>query len=235
MIIGEIISSVLQNMIYQTIFQQTFRFPKEEQIYIYNSDKSQTKIPNKILVCGSSNVSVDEIIRNIHQKGLLDEYADVPIIRIGENFDQTLQRFIRMFGRIELIKSKKKFQIKPKQYLQYNCRTIQRYEKQISQFQYEQYRNYKSYRQQVWQITKQLKYNEKCLSYTVDESQGREKDVITFLALDPNLLVKIKNQKKELDFLVTHENECQFILMQINYNKCVRDLQKYHIIKDGEV
>lgn len=53
------------------------------------------KIPNKILVCGPSNASVDEIIRKIQDEGLLDENgqrSDVPMVRIGENFDPSLAK-----------------------------------------------------------------------------------------------------------------------------------------------
>lgn len=40
---------------------------------MYKSDRIEMKIPNKILVCGPSNASVDEIIRKILDEGLLDE------------------------------------------------------------------------------------------------------------------------------------------------------------------
>ncbi|CAD8048209.1 unnamed protein product [Paramecium primaurelia] len=70
-------------------------FQKEKPTPIYKSDYSQAKIPNKILVCGPSNASVDEIIRKVLEEGLLDENgqrSDVPIVRIGENFDPTLSK-----------------------------------------------------------------------------------------------------------------------------------------------
>lgn len=46
-------------------------------------------------MCGPSNASVDEIIRKVLEEGLLDENgqrSDVPIVRIGENFDPTLSK-----------------------------------------------------------------------------------------------------------------------------------------------
>lgn len=49
--------------------------------------------PEKILVCGPSNTSVDEIIKKVLEDGLLDEngrkYTPF-IVRIGENYDSSV-------------------------------------------------------------------------------------------------------------------------------------------------
>jgi senataxin len=50
-------------------------------------------VPERVLVCGPSNASVDEIVKKILAEGILDENGNVEhpfIVRIGENFDPTL-------------------------------------------------------------------------------------------------------------------------------------------------
>lgn len=49
--------------------------------------------PEKILVCGPSNASVDEIIKKVLEDGLMDENGNkyTPfIVRIGENYDSSV-------------------------------------------------------------------------------------------------------------------------------------------------
>lgn len=57
------------------------------------NDVAAAKAPEKILVCGPSNASVDEIIKKVLDEGLLDEFGQQKpqmIVRIGDNYDSTL-------------------------------------------------------------------------------------------------------------------------------------------------
>lgn len=53
------------------------------------------KPPEKILLCGPSNASIDEIIRKMLEKKLLDSDGTLydpsnVLVRIGENYDPVL-------------------------------------------------------------------------------------------------------------------------------------------------
>lgn len=58
----------------------------------------QSAPPEKILICGPSNASIDEIMRKLIEKKLLDAEGlsydpSSIIVRIGENYDESLQPF----------------------------------------------------------------------------------------------------------------------------------------------
>ena len=59
--------------------------------------KDETSIkPEKILICAPSNAAIDEIIRKISEKGLLDASGNsyVPtLVRIGPNYHPSLRMF----------------------------------------------------------------------------------------------------------------------------------------------
>ena len=57
-------------------------------------EDSNEKCPEKILVCGPSNASVDEIVKKVLDEGLLDQNGNSfrPfIVRIGENYDSSIE------------------------------------------------------------------------------------------------------------------------------------------------
>ena len=56
-------------------------------------EESEFKSPDRILVCGPSNASVDEIIKKILENGVMDENGNnyTPfVVRIGDNYDNSI-------------------------------------------------------------------------------------------------------------------------------------------------
>lgn len=62
---------------------------------IMHSGKSKRAAPpEKILICAPSNAAIDEIVRKILEKGLLDANGnriDPLLVRIGPNVDRSLE------------------------------------------------------------------------------------------------------------------------------------------------
>ena len=64
-------------------------------ILIKKREKKEIKKPDKILICAPSNSAIDEIVRKILDKGLLDAEGnrfDPAIVRVGPNIDRSLEK-----------------------------------------------------------------------------------------------------------------------------------------------
>jgi hypothetical protein len=61
---------------------------------MHSNKSKKTAPPEKILICAPSNAAIDEIVRKILEKGLLDQNGnriDPFLVRIGPNVDRSLE------------------------------------------------------------------------------------------------------------------------------------------------
>ena len=61
---------------------------------MHSSKSKKATPPEKILICAPSNAAIDEIVRKILEKGLLDQNGnriDPFLVRIGPNVDRSLE------------------------------------------------------------------------------------------------------------------------------------------------
>jgi senataxin len=70
-------------------------YPKSDRrVHLIRKGDDDEQCPEKILVCGPSNASVDEIVKKVLEEGLLDQNGNPYrpfIVRIGENFDSSVE------------------------------------------------------------------------------------------------------------------------------------------------